>query len=242
MTHTGSQTANAARIGGKLPPELYTISRDGALHSFVYLIDPLQSEAASPAAEVPGAGNDQSRVDTDVVSVAKLPSYTGGSTSCSHSLFNLFTTAIWYFALGHKCLQHYILLQILLHCTAQYGTVLHCLSNLYDVVWKHAASCNTGGHWKLHEKFYFNHRGAKVSAVDWHAASSMLIVAFSNGIFDLYEMPTFQNVHTLSVSSHRISATAFNGTGNLVTNSSLLPMVSSLVVQQLTYLHLPTHA
>lgn len=145
----GSQTANAARIGGKLPPELYTISRDGALHSFVYLIDPLQSEAASPAAEVPGAGNDQSRVDTDVVSVAKLPSY-------------------------------------------------------------------TGGHWKLHEKFYFNHRGAKVSAVDWHAASSMLIVAFSNGIFDLYEMPTFQNVHTLSVSSHRISATAFNGTGNLV--------------------------
>jgi uncharacterized membrane protein YphA (DoxX/SURF4 family) len=44
----------------------------------------------------------------------------------------------------------------------------------------------------------------------------MLVVAFTNGIFDLYELPAFQNVHTLSVTRERISSAAFNAGGNWV--------------------------
>jgi hypothetical protein len=73
-----------------------------------------------------------------------------------------------------------------------------------------------GGHWKLEEKLYFNQRGARVSAADYHAGSGMLVVAFTNGIFDLYELPGFQNVHTLSVTRERISSAAFNAAGNWV--------------------------
>jgi hypothetical protein len=72
------------------------------------------------------------------------------------------------------------------------------------------------GHWKLEEKLYFNQRGARVSAADYHAGSGMLVVAFTNGIFDLYELPAFQNVHTLSVTRERISSAAFNAAGNWV--------------------------
>ena len=75
---------------------------------------------------------------------------------------------------------------------------------------------SAGGHWKLDEKLYFNQRGAKASAADYHAGSGMLVVAFTNGIFDLYELPGFQNVHTLSVTRERISAAAFNAAGNWV--------------------------
>lgn len=83
------------------------------------------------------------------------------------------------------------------------------------------AACNetvpfAGGHWKLDEKLYFNQRGARVSAADFHAPSGMLVVAFTNGIFDLYELPAFQNVHTLSVTRERISSAVFNATGNWV--------------------------
>ena len=73
-----------------------------------------------------------------------------------------------------------------------------------------------GGHWKLEEKLYFNQRGARVSAADYHAGTGMLVVAFTNGIFDLYELPGFQNVHTLSVTRERISSAAFNAAGNWV--------------------------
>lgn len=73
-----------------------------------------------------------------------------------------------------------------------------------------------GGRWRLDEKMYFNQRGAKVSAADWHPGSGMLVVAFTNGIFDLYEMPGFRSVHTLSVTRERLSAAAFNSTGSWV--------------------------
>lgn len=75
---------------------------------------------------------------------------------------------------------------------------------------------HAGGHWKLDEKHYFNQRGAKASAADYHAGTGMLVVAFTNGIFDLYELPAFRNVHTLSVTRERISAAAFNATGSWV--------------------------
>lgn len=46
----------------------------------------------------------------------------------------------------------------------------------------------TGGRWRLGAKHFFNQRGAKVTAVDYHSATGMLVVGFSNGIFDLFEV------------------------------------------------------
>ena len=48
----------------------------------------------------------------------------------------------------------------------------------------------TGGRWRLGAKHFFNQRGAKVTAVDYHRATGMLVVGFSNGIFDLFEVRT----------------------------------------------------
>lgn len=145
----GQHVAEAARLEGKQPPALYSLARDGALHSYVFLPDP-EGAAASAVASAAGAEDEAAE-----------------------------------------------------HCAAG------------DVVTA-ARPSFTGGHWKLDEKLYFNQRGARVSAADYHAASGMLVVAFTNGIFDLYELPAFQNVHTLSVTRERISSATFNAAGNWV--------------------------
>jgi periodic tryptophan protein 2 len=51
------------------------------------------------------------------------------------------------------------------------------------------------GAWRLGKKHYFNQGKALCAAL--HKASGLLVVGFSNGIFGLYEMPSFSNVHTL---------------------------------------------
>ena len=53
----------------------------------------------------------------------------------------------------------------------------------------------------------------QVICAELHRASDMLVVGFSNGVFGLYEMPDFNNIHTLSVSQHRITTTAINSSG-----------------------------
>ena len=85
--------------------------------------------------------------------------------------------------------------------------------------WQKRRHTTADGQWQLDEKFYFHQRGAKVSAADYHSSSGMLVVGFTNGIFDLYEMPAFQNVHTLSVTRERISAATFNTAGNWVSRT-----------------------
>lgn len=72
------------------------------------------------------------------------------------------------------------------------------------------------GVWCLSSKHYFNQRGAKVSAADFHKATGVLVVGFSNGLFELYQLPEFQLVHTLSVSRERISTVTFNATGDWI--------------------------
>ena len=44
------------------------------------------------------------------------------------------------------------------------------------------------GRWKLQVKHLFNQRGARVTCADLHKATGMLVVGFSNGIFDLFEV------------------------------------------------------
>ncbi len=71
-----------------------------------------------------------------------------------------------------------------------------------------------GGKWLLSQKHYFHQRGARLSSYAQHGPSGLLAVGFTNGVFDLYGLPSFDNLHTLSVSRERITSLAFNGTGD----------------------------
>lgn len=70
--------------------------------------------------------------------------------------------------------------------------------------------------WRVVARHYFMQNHAQVQSVSFHAASSILIVGFTSGIFGLWELPSFTNIHTLSVSQKRIDAVAANPTGEWI--------------------------
>jgi periodic tryptophan protein 2 len=49
-----------------------------------------------------------------------------------------------------------------------------------------------------------------------------LVVGFVNGVFALYDLPEFNNIHTLSISQARISSIAINNTGEWIAIASAL--------------------
>lgn len=67
--------------------------------------------------------------------------------------------------------------------------------------------------WGVAEKNFFMRSGERVSSVCYHYASSLLIVGFSSGIFSLYQMPSFQQIHQLSISQEHITSVTINPTG-----------------------------
>ncbi|KAG9302928.1 hypothetical protein G9A89_022345 [Geosiphon pyriformis] len=67
--------------------------------------------------------------------------------------------------------------------------------------------------WILTQKHYFNQAGAKVVCSAYHVNSKLLVVGFSSGIFGIWEMPEFNNYHTLSISQKKINSVAINSTG-----------------------------
>lgn len=67
--------------------------------------------------------------------------------------------------------------------------------------------------WGIKQRHYFMQTGSRVISTSFHAKSSLLIVGFSNGVFGLWEMPSFTSVHTLSVSQERITSVAVNTSG-----------------------------
>ena len=44
------------------------------------------------------------------------------------------------------------------------------------------------GRWRLKDKHFFNQRGAHLTALDYHKSTNMLVVAYSSGVFDLYQV------------------------------------------------------
>jgi periodic tryptophan protein 2 len=42
-------------------------------------------------------------------------------------------------------------------------------------------------------------RGAKLSSAAFHGGAGLLAAGFSNGIFDLLQIPDFNVIHTLSI-------------------------------------------
>ncbi|CAO3662738.1 unnamed protein product [Umbelopsis ramanniana] len=67
--------------------------------------------------------------------------------------------------------------------------------------------------WRVQERHYFMQAGAKVKSCAFHQASNLLVVGFSSGIFGIWELPTFTNIHTLSISQKKIDTVAINATG-----------------------------
>jgi periodic tryptophan protein 2 len=51
--------------------------------------------------------------------------------------------------------------------------------------------------WKSLDKHYFEQNHAKVTSVAFHAESGLLSCGFSSGIFGIWELPDFINIHTL---------------------------------------------
>jgi periodic tryptophan protein 2 len=51
--------------------------------------------------------------------------------------------------------------------------------------------------WRIQERHYFLQAGAKVKSCAFHEPSNLLVVGFSSGIFGIWELPAFTNIHTL---------------------------------------------
>ncbi|KAG8745716.1 hypothetical protein FRC10_007196 [Ceratobasidium sp. 414] len=67
--------------------------------------------------------------------------------------------------------------------------------------------------WGISERHFFNQNNTKVVCSAFHERLSFLIVGFSTGFFGFWEMPSFTNIHTLSISQERISSVAINPSG-----------------------------
>jgi len=65
--------------------------------------------------------------------------------------------------------------------------------------------------WALDTRHFFNQKKAQCATL--HKASNLLVVGFSSGIFGLYELPTCSAIHTLSISTHKISTVSVNASG-----------------------------
>ncbi|XP_037297331.1 periodic tryptophan protein 2 homolog isoform X2 [Manduca sexta] len=59
-------------------------------------------------------------------------------------------------------------------------------------------------------------RKVKLTAVQYHKETKLLVTGFSNGIFFLHEMPDVNLIHTLSISEHRISSIAISSPGDWI--------------------------
>lgn len=67
--------------------------------------------------------------------------------------------------------------------------------------------------WRIVDKHYFMQNGATLRCAAFHPESNLLVAGFSNGIFGLYEMPDFNQIHTLNISQNEIDFVTINKSG-----------------------------
>uniref|UniRef100_A0A7R9V1J8 Small-subunit processome Utp12 domain-containing protein n=1 Tax=Chlamydomonas euryale TaxID=1486919 RepID=A0A7R9V1J8_9CHLO len=72
------------------------------------------------------------------------------------------------------------------------------------------------GKWSLSEKHYLCQRGARVSAADLHGGTGTLVAGYTNGLFELVQLPAFDSLQALSVSKERVTSVAFNASGDWI--------------------------
>ena len=90
--------------------------------------------------------------------------------------------------------------------------------------WEYVASSQQNGvhnemldlhdeQWRIIQREYFLQHNARLKCASFHASSNLLTVGFSTGLFSLYELPSFTNIHTLSLASSPISCIATSPDG-----------------------------
>ncbi|KFH41296.1 Periodic tryptophan protein-like protein [Hapsidospora chrysogenum ATCC 11550] len=67
--------------------------------------------------------------------------------------------------------------------------------------------------WRIVERHYFMQGSSHVRCAAFHPDSNLLVAGFSDGIFGLYEMPDFNNIHKLSISQNDIDFVTINKSG-----------------------------
>ncbi|RBQ98222.1 hypothetical protein VDGD_01473 [Verticillium dahliae] len=67
--------------------------------------------------------------------------------------------------------------------------------------------------WRIVNRHYFHQNDANVRCAAFHPESNLLVAGFSNGIFGLYEMPDFNQIHTLNISQNEIDFVTINKSG-----------------------------
>ncbi|KAI1963922.1 U3 snoRNP protein [Ophidiomyces ophidiicola] len=72
---------------------------------------------------------------------------------------------------------------------------------------------DTNTRWRITKKDYFMQQNAKLTCSAFHPKSNLLVVGFSNGIFALYELPEFNQLHLLSISQSNIDFVTVNDSG-----------------------------
>ncbi|KAH0841824.1 Periodic tryptophan protein 2 like protein [Fonsecaea pedrosoi] len=66
--------------------------------------------------------------------------------------------------------------------------------------------------WRIVQRDYFM-QNAKLKCASYHPSTNLLTACFDNGLFSLYETPSFSNIHSLSMASSPISTVTINNTG-----------------------------
>ncbi|XP_011500675.1 PREDICTED: periodic tryptophan protein 2 homolog [Ceratosolen solmsi marchali] len=72
------------------------------------------------------------------------------------------------------------------------------------------------GKYYLADEVHKSDRNAVLTAAAYHQDTHILVVGFNNGAFFLYEMPEVNMIHSLSMSSQRISSIALNTSGDWI--------------------------
>lgn len=67
--------------------------------------------------------------------------------------------------------------------------------------------------WGLSERNYFNTTSTTVACTAFHSPTSLLVVGFSTGVFGLYTLPDVSSLHTLSISSEKITSVSMSADG-----------------------------
>lgn len=67
--------------------------------------------------------------------------------------------------------------------------------------------------WRIAERHYFLQNNAHLTCASFHPSSNLLVAGFSNGTFGLYDLPDFNQIHTLSISQNDVDFVTINSTG-----------------------------
>jgi len=75
-------------------------------------------------------------------------------------------------------------------------------------------SKKNGASWCLEAKHFFKQDNTDLTSAQFHKKNKLLVVGFSSGVFMLYEMPDFIQIHSLSITQHKINSIAVNHAGD----------------------------